>query len=87
MSYISNLTLGLSVFNDKEIIAISVGKDNPENYYIFYQIEGKRRVMLVPRKQVDAEQLQMEVAILLKRTPEEQLRLGPLDNHPFKKAA
>jgi hypothetical protein len=87
MSYISNLTLALSVFSDKEIHAISVSKDDSDFYRIFYRMEGKNRVMFVPRKTVDAEQLQMEVAVQLKRSPDEQLRLGPLDNHPQKKAA
>ena len=86
MSYISNLTLALSVFSDKEILAQSVSKDDPDYYRIFYRMEGKNRVMLVPRKQVDSEQLQMETAVLLKRTPEEQLRLGMLDNSPQKKS-
>jgi hypothetical protein len=78
MSYLSNLTLALSVFKDSDIVA-SISKDNSKFYHVYYKKDGQTRVMLVPREVVSIEQLQHEVRVLISRNPEEQARLGALD--------
>jgi hypothetical protein len=79
MSYVSNLTLALSVFTDRQINAASISKANPKFYHVFYVINGVNRMMVVPRNPVDIAQLQHEVGILLDRDIEAQQRLGALD--------
>jgi hypothetical protein len=76
---ISSLTLALSAFNEIDVRAINVGKQNSEFYHVYYKKDGLNRVMLVPRSIEDFEQLQSEVKILIERSFEQQEKLGNCD--------
>lgn len=76
---INTLTLALSVFHQNDIRAIHVSKDRPDYFHLYYRMNGKNRVMLVPKETPSAEQLQSEVNILLRRSAEEQHKIGALD--------
>lgn len=79
MSFISNLTLALSVFKDSDIYAATISKEHAKFYHIYYKKDGKTRVMLVPKEIVPVDQLQYEVNILLSRNIAEQAKVGVLD--------
>jgi hypothetical protein len=81
---ISNLTLALSIFTDNNVHAPSISKDHPTHYQVYYRVDGKNRVMMVPKSQVDYEQLQFEVGVLLSRNLEEQHRIGKNDGNKVK---
>lgn len=76
---VSTLTLALATFSQRNVRAINVGKTNPDYYQVFYKKDGVNRVMLVPRKDIEFEQLQAEVGILLDRSNEAQLEVGHKD--------
>lgn len=79
MSFISNLTLALSVFKDSDIIAASISKENAKFYHIYYKKDGVARVMQVPKEIVPIDQLQYEVSVLISRNIAEQAKVGVLD--------
>lgn len=81
---LSTLTLALAAFNQAGVRAINVGKSNPNFYHIYYHIDGKNRVMLVPRETKDFEKLQSEVTSLVCRTSASQNQIGYKDA-PFAK--
>lgn len=78
---VSNLTIALSAFSENDVRAIAVGKGNPTHYQVFYKADGKNRVMLVPRKNVDFVALQREVGILLSRDNATQMAHGFKDGN------
>lgn len=78
---VSTLTLALATFNELDVRAIDVGKENQKFYQIFYKKDGKMRVMLVPKKATSFELLQYEVASLLNRSIAAQQEHGHKDGY------
>lgn len=78
---VSTLTLALSTFNELDVRAISLGKDNSNFYHVYYVKDGVNRVMLVPRKSDKVEVLQYEVGVLLSRSVDAQNAVGKHDAH------
>jgi hypothetical protein len=76
---VSTLTLALSVFQQNSLRVISVGKSHKDNYHLIYRLHGVNRVMLVPKTCERPQQLQSEVETLIKRTLDEQKKVGHLD--------
>jgi hypothetical protein len=76
---ISTLTLALSMFSQNNLRVIDVNKSNPSYYQLYYRRSGANRVMLVPKECNDIQQLQREVEILIKRSIEEQGKIGIQD--------
>lgn len=82
MSNIASLTLALGVLNQNGVRVLSVNKSNPSHCHIYYRMNGVNRVMVVPKECKDTFKLHREVESLVRRTPQEQQKLGFLDGKP-----
>jgi hypothetical protein len=79
MSEVSSLTLALAMFHKNDLRVTGVNKTHPKFYHLTYRMHGVNRVMLVPKHCDSYQQLQSEVEVLIKRTLDEQKKIGALD--------